>query len=105
MVIIETPIFTKQITGLIPDDSYSKLQNVIRTDPESGDIIPGSNGLRKIRWAVEERGKRGGIRVIYYWVTPEDQIYMLLAYPKNQQENLTTDQLKILKQLVEVEFK
>lgn len=66
MIIVETPIFTKQITALISDDSYAELQEIIRQEPEAGNIIPGSGGLRKIRWRAEGRGKRGGIRVIYY---------------------------------------
>lgn len=104
MVILETPIFTKQITKLLSDDSYAQLQELVRINPESGNLIPGSGGLRKIRWKVEGQGKRGGIRVIYYWYVPREQIYMMLAYTKNQQEDLTPRQLKILKQLVQEEF-
>ena len=69
-------------------------------DPESGALIPRSRGLRKIRWRAPGRGKRGGIRVIYYLVTPE-QIYMLFAYAKNKQENLTQEQLQRLRNLVD----
>ena len=104
MVILETPIFTRQITALISDDSYAELQQTIRLDPETGAIISGSGGLRKIRWQAEGRGKRGGIRVIYYWHVPGDQTYMLLAYAKNQQSDLTPKQKQVLKQLVEEEF-
>ncbi|VAW70405.1 hypothetical protein MNBD_GAMMA09-3686 [hydrothermal vent metagenome] len=60
MIILETPVFTKQITALISDDSYTELQQTIRLDPEAGDIISASGGLRKIRWQAEGRGKRGG---------------------------------------------
>ena len=104
MVIIETPIFTKQIKALLQDDSYAALQELIRLHPGSGDIVSGSGGLRKLRWKAEGRGKRGGIRVIYYWFVAGDLAYMLLAYAKNEQEELTQDQLKTLKQLVKQEF-
>jgi hypothetical protein len=104
MVILETPVFTKQITELLDDESYAKLQYQLRLNPEIGDLIPGTGGLRKVRWKAEGRGKRGGIRVIYYWHGLDDVTYMLLAYAKNQQENLTDAQKRILKQLVSEEF-
>ena len=100
MVFYETDIFTEQIVEFLDDDSYRELQSVLIRDPESGDLIPRSRGLRKIRWRVPGRGKRGGIRVIYYLVT-RDQIYLLFAYAKNQQENLTQQQLQRLRNLVD----
>jgi mRNA-degrading endonuclease RelE of RelBE toxin-antitoxin system len=69
-------------------------------NPETGKVIPGSGGLRKLRWRGSGRGKRGGIRVIYYWIQQKDRIYLLIAYAKNRQEDLTVDQLKILKTLI-----
>jgi len=101
MEFFETPIFTKLIQKLISDEEYHLLQLQLSVRPESGDIIKGSGGIRKLRWAGSGRGKRGGIRVIYYYITEEEQIYMLYAYPKSKKENLTADQLKQLKQLVE----
>ena len=65
MVIIETPIFTRKLKTLLLDDEYRKLQHELVLRPEAGDIIPGSGGVRKIRWAGSGRGKRGGVRVIY----------------------------------------
>ena len=65
--------------------------------------MPGTGGLRKIRWAGSGRGKRGGIRVIYYLVR-DDRVYLLFAYPKNKQENLTSQQLKVLRKIVEMEL-
>ena len=100
MVFYETDIFTEQIVGFLDDDSYRELQTLLIRDPESGDLIPRSRGLRKIRWRAPGRGKRGGIRVIYYLVT-RDQIYMLFAYAKNKQENLTREQLQRLRNLVD----
>jgi hypothetical protein len=65
-----------------------------------GRMISGSSGLRKLRWAVPGSGKRGSLRIIYFWDVPADTIYMLLAYAKSQQEDLTPDQLKVLGKLV-----
>jgi hypothetical protein len=104
MEIVETSLFTRQIKELIEDESYAELQLALVRRPDLGDLIPGSGGLRKVRWSQAGRGKRGGIRVIYYWYSPDDLIYMLLAYAKSTQENLTQEQLKILRKLVEEEF-
>jgi len=104
MVFYETPIFTEQVVEFLDDESYRALQNALILDPEAGDLIPRSRGLRKIRWKVAGRGKRGGIRVIYYLVT-KDQIFMLYAYAKNEQENLTPDQTQKLRNLVERHLK
>ena len=104
MEIIETPIFTKKINSLLTDEEYHKLQNELVLNPEKGKIIRGSGGLRKIRYGVSGRGKSGGVRIIYYWIMKRDIILMLLIYPKNEQDNLTPSQLKILKSLVEKEL-
>jgi hypothetical protein len=104
MVIIETTFFTRQIQRLLSDDEYRQLQADLVNHPEQGEIIQGGGGLRKTRWSVQGRGKRGGIRVIYYWVVKQDQILMLMAYAKNEQENLTPEQVKILRQIVESEY-
>lgn len=64
MVIIETSVFTKQVTRLLEDEEYRLLQAILVNRPDAGDIIPGSGGLRKVRWGIGERGKRGGVRVI-----------------------------------------
>ncbi|RVU40183.1 hypothetical protein EOE67_08010 [Rheinheimera riviphila] len=101
MIIIETPIFTKLITGLMSDDEYKDLQEALLTRPEMGALIKNSGGLRKVRWSLEGRGKSGGVRVIYYWMSADDQLYMLLAYPKNEQDNLTDAQVSALRKIVE----
>jgi hypothetical protein len=101
MVIIETSIFTKLINDLMSDDEYKDLQDALVTRPEMGALIKNSGGLRKVRWSLEGRGKSGGVRVIYYWMSADDQLYMLLAYPKNEQENLTDAQVSALRKIVE----
>jgi|SRR4051794_34516835 mRNA-degrading endonuclease RelE of RelBE toxin-antitoxin system len=100
MTFYETDIFTEQIVDALDDDSYRELQDVLIRDPESGDLIPRTRGLRKIRWRAAGRGKRGGLRVIYYLVT-RHEIFMLYAYAKSQQENLSPEQLQRLRQLVD----
>lgn len=104
MIFIETPVFTRQIKALVEDEEYRLLQLRLVANPDAGDLIPRSGGLRKIRVGVTGRGKRGGARVIYYWVTARSQIYMLLAYAKNVQEDLTEQQLHTLRALVKQEF-
>lgn len=101
MMIIETPIFTKLITELMSDDEYRALQEALIMRPELGVVIKNSGGLRKLRWALQGRGKSGGVRVIYYWMNVDEQLYMLLAYPKNEQENLTDMQLNTLRAIVQ----
>ncbi|WP_422140078.1 type II toxin-antitoxin system RelE/ParE family toxin [Endozoicomonas sp. ALC020] len=101
MVIIETAVFTRRIKELMSDEEYKLLQESLVNRPDAGAIIQASGGLRKLRWKLEGRGKSGGVRIIYYWVTADDQIYMLYAYPKNEQEELTADQKKMLKKMVE----
>jgi mRNA-degrading endonuclease RelE of RelBE toxin-antitoxin system len=105
MRIIETPVFTRAVIELLPDDDYRSLQTALALRPEAGAVIKGSGGLRKIRWACPGRGKRGGVRVIYYWATAEDIVFMLLIYPKNRQDDLTPQQLRMLRNLVKEEFR
>jgi len=90
---------------LLPDDDYRELQSALVLRPEQGALIPGSGGLRKLRWRIHGRGKRGGIRVIYYWYRPEEAFYMLRAYRKSRQDNLTQTQIKTLRRLVREEFR
>lgn len=101
MVIIETKIFTRLIKELMNDDQYKKLQEALVNRPDMGDLIKDSGGLRKVRWNLENKGKSGGVRVIYYWIVDDHHIRMLYVYPKGKQENLTDEQLAQLKAIVE----
>ena len=105
MRFVETPIFTKIITGLLDDDEYRSLQIALMLRPEQGPVIRGASGLRKVRWARPGAGKRGGLRVIYYWAPAESAFYMLYVYSKNEQGDLTPRQARTLGQLVREEFK
>lgn len=104
MIILETTVFTRQVVRWLDDDEYRLLQAVLVNRPEAGDIIPGSGGLRKIRWGFREHGKRGGVRVIYYWAVRQEKLVMLLLYPKNERDDLTKDQLKTLRRIIEEEY-
>ena len=99
MIFIETSIFTKEIQRLISDDIYRMLQAALMLRPDAGKLIKGSGGLRKIRWKLSCTGKRGALRVIYY-LDPPDTIFMLFPYKKTKQEDLTNDQLKLLREMV-----
>ena len=100
MEIYETSVFTKQITGLISDEDYRDLQRVLAVNPLAGALIKNSGGLRKLRWRIAGKGKRGGIRVIYYYVTADNKIFMLVAYEKSKKDDLNQKQLASLRKLV-----
>ena len=101
MIFKETSIFTKQVCKLISDDEYREFQQELIFNPAAGSVIKGSGGLRKIRWRSATKGKRGGIRVIYYWYVSDSEIYLLLAYEKNEKDDLSAKELKILRSIVQ----
>ena len=105
MEFIETSVFTRLIETLLNAEQYRALQDALILRPEAGDLIQGTEGLRKIRWGAEGRGKRGGLRVIYYFKNDRGQIYFLYAYPKNKQEDLSAEQKSVLTKLVKDEWK
>jgi hypothetical protein len=105
MQIIETSVFTSQIVKLMNDDEYSELQAALISNPDAGKIIRGSGGIRKVRWASKGHGKRGGARIIYFWFVAPRKLLMLFAYPKNTMDDLNHNQLNILKQTVEEEYR
>ncbi len=100
MVFIELTPFIAFRSEWWSDEDLRRLQNFLLATPDAGDVIPGSSGLRKLRWAAQGRGKRGGARVIYYRYVPGDRIYLIYAYAKNAQENLTREQIKTLATLM-----
>lgn len=85
----------------LADEDYRALQNHLITQPDSGAIIRGSGGIRKVRWAAGGKGKSGGLRVIYYWLTADDQIMFLTLYGKGEKENLSAAELKQVVKLIE----
>ena len=103
MTFIETSLFTQRIVQIMDDDAYGELQEHLAAHPDAGPVIIGSGGVRKIRWRGSSRGKRGGSRLIYYWDNGH-QILMLYAYLKNERENLTPEQLSMMREIAK-EFK
>ena len=100
MVFVELTPFVAFRTGQWSDEDLRGLQNFLLATPDAGDVIPGGSGLRKLRWAVKGHGKRGGARVIYYRHVPKERIYLICAYVKSVQSDLTCDQIKVLAQLM-----
>ena len=100
----ETPVFTRRIHGTLRDEQYRALQTALLRRPEQGSLIPGSGGLRKIRWGTRFEGKRGGYRIIYYWERGSETFYMLFIYAKSEREDLTRAQIKTLARIVREEF-
>ena len=94
MVFIETTVFTKLVYDYLNDEEYTGLQHYLLNRPNAGNIIPGSGGVRKLRWAIEGRGKRGGIRVIYYWKVSEAEIWLITLYAKNEASTISPQILK-----------
>jgi len=105
MIFVESPQCTRAITELMDDDGYRLLQAVLLENPEAGAIIVGSGGLRKVRWALPGRGKRGGARMIYYFWVVKSRIYLLYAYSKSAKGDLTREQVKILAGLMQREVR
>jgi hypothetical protein len=102
---IETPTFTAALRRHLDDDSYRALQLALILRPEQGAIIPGGAGVRKMRWAGRDKGKRGGLRVIYYWLSKDQIFHMLYMYSKNEQRDLSRAQIKTLARAVREELK
>ncbi len=104
VVIVETRAFSTRLGTLLDDDQYRRLQVLLAGRPDMGDVIPGTGGLRKLRWAGSGRGKRGGTRVIYFWHQRTARILMLLAYAKNERDDLTPAQKRALRHVIETEY-
>ena len=95
---IETRFFSQLVSEYLSDDEYASLQKALVANPQAGTLIPGSGGVRKIRWAVRGRGNRGGVRVIYYAKIREGVIWMLTIYAKNVAENIPAHVLRKIKE-------
>ena len=103
---VELPAFERHRSIYLDDDAYLALQNMLMNHPEAGDLIPDSGGLRKLRFADERRGKgkRGGLRVIYYWWVTGLQFWLFTLYDKDEMDDLTPQQRKVLKAMIKAEI-
>lgn len=98
---IETKLFSRLLAEYLTDDEYALLQGALIEAPERGALVPMSGGVRKLRWAQPGRGKRGGVRVIYYAKIREGLIWMLTIYAKNEAESIPAHTLRKIKEEVD----
>jgi len=106
LVFFETPLFTRLLPEYLDDQQYRALQQALLDNPQMGDLMPGTGGFRKVRWKDPKRGKgkRGGLRVIYYHLIADNQIWFFTLYDKNEASDLTPDEKKQLKQAIQTEL-
>lgn len=103
LTFIELPPFTRNVYHYLSEEEYEGVQRYLLSFPESGAMIRGTGGCRKLRWRVEGRGKRGGVRIIYYWRRSHDEIWMLTIYAKNEAENIPSHFVRRLREEIENE--
>ena len=101
LTFVETKLFTRLVYSYLTEEEYGQLQNRIAANPGAGDVIPGSGGVRKLRWRASGRGTRGGIRVIYYLRLSQGQVWMLTLYAKNEAESMSRSVLKSIKEEID----
>src|SRR5258708_39051067 len=103
MEFFEAPAFTRHLPDYLNDVDYAKLQAKLAANPELGDLMPGTGGFRKMRWADVRRGKgrRGGLRIIYYHFKSDHQIWLMTAYDKDEASDLSPKEKKALKAAIE----
>jgi mRNA-degrading endonuclease RelE of RelBE toxin-antitoxin system len=100
MTVVETGRFLKDAARLMPEPARIALVEFVATNPQAGDLIPGTGGVRKLRWALPDRGKRGGARVIYYFHSERLPVFLLAAYGKNEKANLSKAERNAIARLV-----
>ena len=100
MEFVETSGFSKIRENYFDDSQFNMLQLYLMDRPDAGNIIKGSGGIRKLRWGMQGQGKRGGVRVIYYWITKDNQILFLTAYAKSKASDLSQNAIKTMREIV-----
>jgi hypothetical protein len=100
ITVVETQEFLRRAKPLMSNSERSDLVTFVATNPEAGEIMPGTGGVRKIRWAMQGAGKRGGARVIYYYHNERLPLFLLPAYSKNQKANLSQSERNVMKGLI-----
>ena len=99
--VIETPVFTKKAADLLTDDEREEFAVFISQNPTSGSVVKGSGGVRKIRWARSGSGKSGGVRVIYYNMVDDEEVWLLTLYAKNERSTIPAHELRLIKEAIE----
>jgi hypothetical protein len=102
---VETSAFTRRVLEMLPDEEYRLLQQALLQRPAQGSLIEGTGGIRKLRWGEEGSGKRGALRVIYFWHVKREILLMLFLYRKSEQKDLSAEQKRVLAKVVREEFK
>lgn len=107
MEFVEAPLFSQFLGGYLEDEEYRRLQLFLALEPEAGVVIPGTGGCRKLRWADRRRGKgkRGGLRVIYYYLVRDVQIWLLTLYDKDEAVDLSAQEKRLLKVAIDEEMR
>ncbi|HEY2391572.1 MAG TPA: toxin [Candidatus Angelobacter sp.] len=105
MEFFEAPVFTRHLRDYLKDEEYSSLQSLLAQNPELGDVMPGTGGFRKLRWADQRRGKgrRGGLRIIYYHFPAQQLIWLMTLYGKNEADDLTAAEKSALRNAIAAE--
>jgi hypothetical protein len=101
MIFIEAGPFTRRCSDYLTQDELREFQNYLLETPDAGNVVKNTGGIRKVRWKLAGRGKRGGLRIIYYWHVLDSHIYLLFIYQKNEFEDLAKDEYALLKKVVE----
>lgn len=102
ITVVEMPLFKNEAHRLMSDDERDEAIYFLATNPEAGDEIPGTGGVRKVRWAREDGGKSDGYRIIYYFYNETAPLFALSLYPKNEKSNLTQGEKNTMKKLVKI---
>ena len=103
MIFIESSNFSRLLPRYLNDEEYRALQTYLMQKPDGGDVVKGSGGVRKVRWAQEGKGKSGGVRVIYYWKKPDHEIWMLTIYSKSERATIAGHILKQIAEAIDYE--
>jgi len=99
ITVVETPLFVRQARKIWSDTECQEFVLYIAGHPEAGDVIAGTGGVRKVRWSRAGAGKRGGVRVVYFYRDAAQPLYLLLAYAKSRKENLTPDEKRTVREI------
>ena len=107
MEFVEAPAFSRHLAEYLSDGDYTELQIRLERNPDAGEVMPGTGGFRKLRWRDRRRGegRRGGLRIIYYYFATDQQIWLMTIYGKNEAADLTAEEKKTLKAAIELELK